>query len=86
MRNKVCLLFLFSLSFHVLIAQQDSLPNVDILLDLSLEELMNIKVVTASGYMQTTLEAPSTITVSIRQFVSTSVNTGEYRQRHAHHK
>ena len=33
------------------------------LLDLSLEELMNIKVVTASGYLQTTSEAPSTITV-----------------------
>ena len=36
---------------------------MDTLLQLSLEQLMNIKVVTASGYLQTTAEAPSTITV-----------------------
>lgn len=39
------------------------MPHVDNLLNLSLEELMNIKVVTASGYIQTTFEAPSTISV-----------------------
>ena len=39
------------------------MPHVDNLLNLSLEELMAIKVVTASGYLQTTSEAPSTITV-----------------------
>ena len=63
MRNKLFLGFLFFCFSNILKAQQDSLPHVDKLLDLSLEELMNIKVVTASGYMQTTLEAPSTITV-----------------------
>ena len=36
---------------------------MDTLLQLSLEQLMNIKVVTASGYLQTAAEAPSTITV-----------------------
>jgi outer membrane cobalamin receptor len=36
---------------------------VESLADLSLEQLMNIKVVTASGYPQTAAEAPSTITV-----------------------
>ena len=43
--------------------QKDSIPGVDKLLSLSLEELMNVKVVTASGYLQTISEAPSTITV-----------------------
>ena len=46
-----------------LLAQKESVIPVDSLLKLSLEELMNIKVVTASGYAQTTAEAPSTITV-----------------------
>jgi len=36
---------------------------MDTLLQLSLEQLMNIQVVTASGFAQTTAEAPSTITV-----------------------
>lgn len=45
-------------------AQTDSLSN---LLDLSLEELMNIKVVTATGFVQTALEAPATITVITKQ-------------------
>jgi iron complex outermembrane receptor protein len=43
--------------------QKDTIPGIDSLLNLSLEELMNIKVVTASGYLQTISEAPSTITV-----------------------
>jgi outer membrane receptor for ferrienterochelin and colicins len=43
-------------------AQTDT-ANVNQLLRLSLEELMNIQVVTASGYLQTTDEAPSTIQV-----------------------
>jgi outer membrane receptor for ferrienterochelin and colicins len=60
MRNK-----LFAAAFFVMLpftmkAQQDSLSN---LLELSLEDLMNVKVVTASGFMQTTTEAPSTIQV-----------------------
>src|SRR5205085_2736455 len=44
-------------------AQKDTIPNVSSLLNLSLEQLMSIKVVTATGYLQTTSEAPSTITV-----------------------
>ncbi|HEY0433313.1 MAG TPA: TonB-dependent receptor, partial [Chitinophagaceae bacterium] len=54
------LLMLIQLCLH---AQNDTLPAVRRLLDLSLEELMDIKVVSASGYLQTTAEAPSTITV-----------------------
>jgi outer membrane cobalamin receptor len=42
--------------------KKDTVP-VGNLVDLSLEQLMNIKVVTASGYPQTATEAPSTITV-----------------------
>ena len=44
-------------------AQHDSTNEVEKLLQLSLEELMNVKVVTASGFLETTAEAPSTITV-----------------------
>ncbi len=44
-------------------AQVDTLPNVNNLLQLSLEELMNIKVVTATGTEQTIIEAPSTMNV-----------------------
>src|SRR5882757_3834079 len=54
---------LLSLPFLLCAQAADSLPAVNKLLQLSLEELMNIKVVTASGYPQKTSEAPSTITV-----------------------
>ena len=54
----------------LLSAQQDSIPSVNKLLLLSLEELMNIQVVTASGYLQTTSEAPSTITVITAQKIT----------------
>ena len=54
----------------VLAAQNDSIPSVNKLLQLSLEELMNIKVVTASGYLQTTSEAPSTIIVITAQQIA----------------
>jgi len=40
---------------------------------LSLEQLMSIKVVTASGYLQTTSEAPATITVITAQQSKTVV-------------
>lgn len=53
------LLFCFNFS----IGQANEGRKVDSLLNLSLEELMNIEVITPSGYMQTTLKAPSTITV-----------------------
>ena len=45
------------------IAQKDSVPDLKTLANLSIEELMDFKVSTASGYLQTTLEDPSTITV-----------------------
>lgn len=63
MKNFMLAACLFLLSPLLTHAQTDSMPGVARLLDLSLEELMSIKVVTASGYMQTTSEAPSTITV-----------------------
>lgn len=63
MRKKlIIILFLGILPFSIR-AQADTLEDVNKLLGLSLEDLMNIKVVTASGYMQTTTEAPSTIQV-----------------------
>ncbi len=63
---------LFTICFSLLMpllagAQNDSSRDVAKLLSLSMEELMNIKVVTASGYLQTTSEAPSTITVITAQ-------------------
>ncbi len=51
-------------------AQKDSIPAVSTLLNLSLEQLMNIKVVTASGFLQTTSEAPATITVITAQQIA----------------
>lgn len=49
MRSKLFFLFIFTLASCILNGQNDSIPNIAKLLDLSLEELMNIKVVTASG-------------------------------------
>ena len=63
MRISPFLVFVFLITAPLVKAQQDSMNNVSELANLSLEELMNIKVVTASGYLQTTSEAPSTITV-----------------------
>lgn len=63
MGTRFFLVFIFYLASYIAKAQNGSIPNVSKLLDLSLEEFMNIKVVTASGYLQTTAEAPSTITV-----------------------
>src|SRR6185312_3824946 len=67
MRNKLLAIVFFLSAPLFLLAQSDSIPTVDSLLQLSLEQLMNIKVVTASGYSQTTAEAPSTITVITAQ-------------------
>lgn len=47
----------------ILRAQADSVPAVSALLNLSLEELMNIKVVTATGSAVSLNEAPSTMSV-----------------------
>ena len=63
MRTKFLRVLFLLLISSIANAQNDSINNVIKLADLSLEELMNIKVVTASGYLQTTAEAPSTITV-----------------------
>jgi outer membrane cobalamin receptor len=63
MRNKLFVAITFGILPFFVQAQNDTLEDVNKLLALSLEDLMNIKVVTASGYMQTTAEAPSTIQV-----------------------
>jgi outer membrane receptor for ferrienterochelin and colicins len=67
MRKKLLAACIFFFAPFILRAQNDSLNK---LLDLSLEELMNIKVVTASGYLQSIAEAPSTITVITAQQIS----------------
>jgi outer membrane receptor for ferrienterochelin and colicins len=63
MRIRIFLLFIFFVSSSVLKAQDDSLANISKLTDLPLEELMNVHVITASGYVQNISDAPSTITV-----------------------
>ena len=70
MKTRIFPVLFFFLAPYVVKAQHDSTPNVSNLLNLSLEELMNIKVVTASGYLQTTSEAPSTITVITAQQIA----------------
>lgn len=63
MRSRTLLLYLLCLSFYVSKAQVDSIPETAQLINFSLEELMNIKVVSASGYDQKLSEAPSTMNV-----------------------
>jgi len=63
MRNKLFIAFFICISPLLARAQADTVPGVNRLLDLSLEELMNIKVVTATGSEQTIGEAPSTMNV-----------------------
>ena len=69
MNKKLFTLGVSLLLCNVLIAQnrtttvKDTSKNAAQLSELSLDELMNIQVVTASGYQQTTTEAPSTIIV-----------------------
>ena len=70
MKTKIFFVFIFCLTSYVLKAQKDSIEDITKLLNLSLEELMNIKVVTATGYLQTTAEAPSTITVITAQQIA----------------
>ncbi len=67
-RNLISLCVFFFSPFF-LFAQKDT-ASVSKLLELSLEDLMNIKVVTATGYLQTTSEAPSTITVITAQQIT----------------
>ncbi|MBI3883784.1 MAG: TonB-dependent receptor plug domain-containing protein, partial [Sphingobacteriales bacterium] len=70
MRSKIFTLTLFLLSGYCVNAQQDTAKEALAFSDLSLDKLMNIQVVTASGYMQTTAEAPSTITVITAQQIA----------------
>ncbi|HMK02794.1 MAG TPA: TonB-dependent receptor plug domain-containing protein, partial [Ferruginibacter sp.] len=63
MRNKLFAACFICLAPLFIRAQADTIPDVNRLLDLSLEELMNIKVVTATGSVQTISEAPSTMNV-----------------------
>ncbi len=70
MKSKILAASMAILSTLYAAAQTDSIPSFAKLLELSLEDLMNIKVVTASGYLQTTSEAPSTITVISAQQIA----------------
>ncbi|HLY68910.1 MAG TPA: TonB-dependent receptor [Puia sp.] len=66
--RNLTLAFLYIITGPALLsAQNDSTSGGPNLLSLSLEQLMNVKVVTASGYPQTISEAPSTITVISKQ-------------------
>ncbi|MDB5121762.1 MAG: Outer rane cobalamin receptor protein [Sphingobacteriales bacterium] len=67
-RYSTSILFVF-ISFYCS-AQVDTTKNVLALSDLSLEELMDIKVITASGYLQKTSEAPATIQVITAKQIS----------------
>jgi outer membrane receptor for ferrienterochelin and colicin len=60
-----CLLQLF-ISFP-LYSQETETPPVELLLSMSLQELMNVKIVTASGYEQPINEAPGIISVMTSQ-------------------
>ncbi len=67
MKHSLFLLFVCWYCPLLLKAQADSASEVQKLLGLSLEELMNIKVVTSTGYLQSANEAPSTIQVITAQ-------------------
>ena len=63
MKTTIPFTILLSLCSFFLQAQNDSVINVSKLKRLSLEELMNVKVVTASGSEQIIIEAPATMMV-----------------------
>jgi len=63
MNTKITFTIFLLLSSFFLRAQNDSIRKISTLSELSLEELMNIKVVTASGTEQKISEAPSTMVV-----------------------
>jgi iron complex outermembrane receptor protein len=67
MRLKIFTLLIICFCSVQVNAQIDSIPSLS---DLSLEELMNVKVITASGYLQKTSEAPSTIQVITSKQIS----------------
>ncbi len=64
----ICLLLI--LPGKNILGQVDTAASLDELLDLSLEQLMDIKVVTASGHLQPANEAPSTISVITAQQIA----------------
>jgi outer membrane receptor for ferrienterochelin and colicins len=63
MKIKFFIIIVLTFTCFVLQAQTDTTKNVSKLSDLSLEELMNIQVISSTGYLQKTSEAPSTIQV-----------------------
>jgi outer membrane receptor for ferrienterochelin and colicins len=67
MKIHILIVSVLSLLFYTTKAQEDTAEKVLKLSELSLDELMNVQVVTASGYSQTTSEAPSTINVITAQ-------------------
>lgn len=62
MKTKICL-FIFYTAPILLLSQTDSVKKMNTLLDYSLEQLMNMEVVSASVSKQTVTDAPSTILV-----------------------
>src|ERR1051326_1904264 len=69
MRKTILFVCFFLMTLTYVNAQKDE-PEVTKLMKLSLEDLMNIQVVSASGYLQTTSEAPSTIIVITAQQIA----------------
>ncbi|OFY83182.1 MAG: hypothetical protein A3F72_21455 [Bacteroidetes bacterium RIFCSPLOWO2_12_FULL_35_15] len=63
MRTKITLTILLSFMSFYIHAQHDSIQKLSTLTELSLEELMNIKVYTASKILQKTSDAPAIISV-----------------------
>jgi len=61
--RKTFISFIFLLSFYLVNGQNDSLPKAIKLSELSLETLMNINVITATGSEQKISEAPATMNV-----------------------
>jgi iron complex outermembrane receptor protein len=76
MINATCRILICLLLPMPVLAQQDTTPALNQLLSLSMEQLMNVKVVTASGFLQTASQAPSTITV----ITSTQIRERGYEQ------
>ena len=61
--RKTSIFLIFSISFFIANAQNDTVPKALKLSELSLEALMNINVITATGTEQKISEAPSTMNV-----------------------
>lgn len=64
MRNKICIVLVFLVTAPLIsIAQTDSVTTITRLVNFSLEELMDINVITSTGSSQAISEAPSTMNV-----------------------